>query len=114
MRLNYYVMSPGVHLPLQPACQGVAAAEVADEAVPVVSYKTPAGVAVHKHTSKYKQKQKFKMSLCIYQSKVKKKNPEIFCYTNLVRLIYYIFSVSLQSFTIYFLWNVNSPTVLQG
>lgn len=32
-------------LPLQPACQDVAAGEAVDEAVPAVSYKTPAGVA---------------------------------------------------------------------
>lgn len=34
-----------MHLPLQPAFQGVAAGEAAGEAAPVVSYKTPAGVA---------------------------------------------------------------------
>lgn len=37
-------------LPLLPACRGVAVGEAADEAAPVVSYKTPAGVAVYTHT----------------------------------------------------------------
>lgn len=35
-----------MQLPLQPVCQDAAAGEAADEAVPVVSCKTPAGVAV--------------------------------------------------------------------
>ena len=35
-----------LHPPLSPVCQDVAAAEAAGEAAPVVSYKTPAGVAV--------------------------------------------------------------------
>lgn len=43
-------------LPLSPVCQDAVAGEAADEAAPAVSYRTPAGVAVHTAQKKHRKK----------------------------------------------------------